>query len=755
MAKAAIAATVKIPSAQIARQAEAFCSTPAKWARGWTLNDCECDPRSGSVYLKPVWSPATYPYGKNDYQTFPVDKSLWIESGGALGRGDKAIGWAGNSTNAASTPWSAFLTSGNAIGRCRGVVLSFLWYRPADATYPLLHLYPRLDPTRYSDVGSIRYYFVPLRLTIDEQMMLTVYEYPYDTYEQFTAATINCFQKQGSYPLVVSPEDLAAKWHSVTIMSMSDDDLLVTSDILRDGGFLYRSALDRNNIFTMPEGVAGIQSNVGGLSQVQVTPLQTAATGTLKSTTLSKSGTDAVYPALKVFGWDPAMIATDRGFLTNQTIASGATGTGGFKYNIYAVTKDILGQDVETLVDPTAPTEFKDFKVELILTPTSNVSPVVNDLVVDFAQDTATVVDTGTDVAADIVEITGQSSNDGSVRFNMRLRNQDGIYNTIAERMNNQIDLDVEDQHFATLYTLNPGYDWWKTPTEGALELQWECGDGMVYLERELCARMPAYDGMLLSDALTDFMGRLGYEAARLDIEATTVRLPKKKANEKPQFKPEDGTPAVDVIKKWKEWFAGTFTCRFTAEDKFEFKSIPLDGDGFENPTISRIYYADSDSKPTADDHVVYRDAQVELLMDQYYNEIWVVGEDPRNNQPLIAVWQDKDSQTNKDSPRYVGRRLLMIVLTRCNTQEAVAGICTRLSTFYGDWGVRLTFNTRLDTQLKKDDFIEVSGVAAVWRVTDIDYGLTLQAMTNSAINSTTPPIRGMKVTAIQWPVLW
>jgi len=55
------------------------------------------------------------------------------------------------------------------------------------------------------------------------------------------------------------------------------------------------------------------------------------------------------------------------------------------------------------------------------------------------------------------------------------------------------------------------------------------------------------------------------------------------------------------------------------------------------------------------------------------------VGEDTRLNKPLIAVHQDLPSQSDKNAANYVGRRLLMIVLTRCNTMAAVTGICNRL----------------------------------------------------------------------------
>jgi len=341
------------------------------------------------------------------------------------------------------------------------------------------------------------------------------------------------------------------------------------------------------------------------------------------------------------------------------------------------------------------------------------------------------------------------------MRFNVKVRNQDGEYNDLAERIMNELTMQIDDKDFCVVYTLNPGYEWFTTPSEGALELEWECGDGMVYLQKELCAKHPAYDGQLLSDCLTEFMSRIGFDASRVDIDTTTgVYLPKKRGKEKAQFKPEDGTPAADFVKKLKEWFASTYTCRFGRTGKFEFKTIPLDGDGFEVPTIKRTYYMTHDERPANTDHVIYRKPKVELCMDEFYNEIWVVGEDKRNNKPIVAVYQDLPSQADKNSPKYVGRRLLMIVLTRLNTLDAAQAVCNRLSSFYGDWDVKLTFECQVDPELQKDDFIKINGVGATWRVRDLNYDVTQETMADGAINTASPVIRGMRVTATQWPVI-
>ena len=764
MAKAALSVIARPAQYLVSRQAECFTATPANALRTWQPDSIEMSVQSGAAFLKTLWNPDNYAYGKDDYQVAPdpaANKALWIEGNGALGRGDKSIGFAGNASYPASTPWVAFLDTTHVIGQNRGVVLSFLWYRPADDTMPGFVLYPRLDHTRTYGSGGGTVYFTPFKLTIDQQMRLNVWEYPHDNYTAFETNPLTSLTKQYTHPLRLSPEVLASRWHCISIIPMSDEDVLISSDILEGGGFVYRSAMDREkNIFLLPEGVAGIQSTVGGTGQIQVTPLETASTGTLTSPVFSKSLSNAVYPVVSVFGWSPALIATDRGLMTNQTIASGATGTGGIKYDIYSVVT-VEKAEILTLVDPSGGVEFKDFKIVLTLTPSTHVSPVINDVVIDYGEDTGTVADPTTDISNDVMQLSGQVSDDGNVRFNVKVRNQDNVYNSLAQRIMNELDVDIDGEDFVILYTLNPGFDWLKTPTQGALELNWETGDGMVYLQKELCARHPAYDGQLLSTALTEFMGRLGYDASRLDIDVTDgtiggkkILLPKKMGKDPYQFKPEDGTPAADFLKKLKEWFGPTHTMGFRQDGVFQFKYIPVVG-GLEVPTIHRTYYPLSTSKPTSDDHVVYRDAKVELVMDDFRNEIWVVGEDKRKNQPLIAVYKDEPSQTDKNSPKYVGRRLLMLMLTKCNTLEALTGICERLAIFYGEWDVRLTFNTRLDPILQKDDFIKLHGVAATWRVKDINYEASDKTMASTTINSGTPVIAGMSLTCVQWPVYW
>jgi len=671
-----------------------------------------------------------------------------MESKSALGKGDYGVAFAGNTTYPVTTPWSVYTANDpeHHLARNQGVIFSFTWHRPAVDTAPGLRFYPRVDPTRYIQSGNFYFYFSPFSLVIDSDLRLRVYEYPHDTYDPWVANYQVVMTEVYRHPLVVNAETLADKWHTLWVQPVSNDEVRVISDILLDDGFLYRSTVTRSNIPMTPIGVAGVSSNQGGIGSVNICPLTVTGTGSFKGQTQSKSASDTTYPSLKVFGWSPTIVANN-GDLDNQLVDPD-TGYGGITYKVYSVAT-VGGVETETLVPTTGGPEFKDFKVEVTLTPTLNVSPSVNDIVVDFAETTQTNTDPSVDVSADVVALQESVSSDfGSARTKIQIRNQNGIYNALAERPVNEIDFDIAGVDRATLFTLNPSYDWFKTPRQSALTLDWECGDGFAYLQRELCVQHPPYDGMLLSDALTEFIGRLGFGADRLDIDATPdVYLPKKRGKDNYLFKPEDGSCAADFLRQLHEWFRSAWTCRFDGDGKFCFKDASA-------LTVARTYYPASLYKPTPDDYVIYGDAKVELMHDQFYNEIWVVGKDPRDGRPMVVTRQNLPSQTDKNAADYVGRRLLLIAITKINRLDYLTDILTEYWKHLGVIRSRITFNTRVDPNLHEQDFISIYGVAHLWRVECITNDVQVENTASSVINSTTPVIRGAQITAIQWPTI-
>ena len=748
--KPTLSVIVKPPQKTVARHAEAFCSRPWENSRLWLSDDCYFDDKAGCVFVNPEWTPSNFAWTKADYNFEPDDDSAWIEAQDALGKGDYGVAFAGNTTYPVTTPWFVVSTNDAAhqVKRNQGVIFSFTWHRPSSDVLPNLTFYPRLDMSKWVMLGQTKIIFAPFMLAIDSDLRMRVYEYPYDTYDPWIANNLLGMTEVYRHPMVVNAQTLADKWHTLWVQPISNDEVRVVSDILQDNGFSYRSIVPRNNIQMSPAGVAAVKATQGGIGVVNICPLTMQATGTFRGPKQSKSVCDGTYPSLKVFGWSPTVINTNNGYLDNQVIDLD-TGFGGITYKIYSVVTDpATGVETETLVPTSDGPEFKNFKVEITLTPYEDVSQVINDLVVDFAEDTQTNTDPSIDASADVVSISESVSADfGSFKTKLVIRNQNGVYDSIATRPVNEIDLDIAGVDRATLFTLNPGYDWLKTPRHGALTLEWDCGDGFAYLQRELLAKHPAYDGMLLSDCLTEFMARIGYTLERVDIDATPgVYLPKKRGKDK-LFKPEDGSSAVDFLKQLHEWFQSDWTCRFDGDGRFVFKDASA-------MTVARTYYPASAYKPTPDDYVIYGDAKVELMHDQFYNEIWVVGKDTRNNKPIVMVYQDLPSQTDKNAPDYVGRRLLMIVITKANREDAVWWILYNLALHYGQIRTRVTFNTRVDPNIHEQDFIKIHGVSHLWRIQSITNDVQVSNVASSVINTTTPVIRGSQITAIQWPTV-
>lgn len=746
--KPSISVVVSPPKKTVARHAQAYCSQPWKNSRLWTSTDCYLDDKAGCAFIEPTWEPSAFPWTKDDYNLYPGDATAFMETKNALGKGDYGVAFAGNTTYPVTTTWSVITANDDErrIGRNQGVIFSFTWHRPTAAAVVGLKFFPRIDLSKYVLVGGSAFWFSPYHLAIDSNLRLRVYEYPHDEYNTFYNNHLTALTEVYRHPLVVNAETLADKWHTLWIQPVSNDEVRVISDILQGDGFSYRSIVTRNNVQMSPEGVAAVTALGGGIGSVNICPLTMEDTGSFKGPTQSKSVADTTYPSLKVFGWSPS-VETNNGDLDNQVVDPD-TGYGGITYNVYSVAT-VGGVETETLVPTTGGPEFKDFKVEVTLTPTANVSPSVNDIVVDFAETTQTNTDPSVDVSADVVALQESVSSEfGSARTKIQIRNQNGVYNAIAERPVNEIDFDIAGVDRATLFTLNPSYDWFKTPRQSALTLDWECGDGFAYLQRELCAQHPPYDGMLLSDALTEFMGRLGFGADRLDIDATPgVYLPKKRGKDNYLFKPEDGSCAADFLKQLHEWFKSDWTCRFDGDGKFCFKDA-------STLTVARTYYPASAYKPTPDDYVIYGDAKVELMHDQFYNEIWVVGKDPRNGKPMVVTRQNLPSQTDKNAPDYVGRRLLMLAITKINRLDYLKQLLDEYWKHLGVIRSRITFNTRVDPNLHEQDFIRIYGVASLWRVESITNDVQVDNVASSVINSTTPVIRGAQITAIQWPTI-
>ena len=276
----------------------------------------------------------------------------------------------------------------------------------------------------------------------------------------------------------------------------------------------------------------------------------------------------------------------------------------------------------------------------------------------------------------------------------------------------NEIDYDVGGEDRAVLYTLNPRFDLWQAPTKSALEIEWECADGFGLLKQEIVANHPAYDGMVLSDALTAFMERIGWPAAMLDIDATpNARLGKKRTSGKFQFKPENGTMAIDFIRTLHDLFGFEYVYRFDKDGKFQFKE--------PSTASSRTFYMSENA--LADGYYVQRGSQVEFMMNEFYNELQVFGKDNRTGKIISAIEKNTGSQTDPNAFDYIGRRKLAVYWTNFNRQEEINWATYELWKKFGKIRCRFTFTTKFDPTLREGDFIQFNGDIRLWKITSMN----------------------------------
>lgn len=721
MARIDMSVKIRPPQSIISRNVEAYCSSPADNWRNFVFSNTYVDDFSQCVMLKHSNNPEKYPWGKGDYDLSPNADTKWIEASDVNSRGGKSIGWSGTPLN---TPWTIY-TSTN-IDMLRGVNVSILWHRSSGEVNPSIEIFPRINTSVTTTINGRTYGFCPFHFQIDSENNFIVKEYPYDDYTAFnTAADTSLLQEVYSHALVTSPTGLGSKWMRFWIQPLSSSDLLVTSNVLSGGGFVYRSALERENINMFPRGKTGVRCLSGGLSQVQITPTDYEETGTFMGDVIFKQETNDEYPTVNVFGWSKST-----GFLDNVVIPAGSS-VGGISFKI-------INPATMEEIPATGTPEFGSFMYKITMEADGNVTPVVNDVVCTFEQELGTDLSDEIDVSEDVISIRDNDSSEfAGYSADIVIRNTDGIYNNIALRPANEIDVDIDGVDRAVLYTLNPSYEMFSTPMQGALKLEWACGDGFELLKNTLVFAHPPYDGQLVSSAITDFAKRVGIPEAKLDIAETTgVYLPKKRYNEDFQFKPVDGSTAFDFLQQLQEWFTGVWTLRFSGDGKLTLEDT-------SSVVIAKTYYM----TPTAGQFQVYQKPKVELMHDQFYNEIWVVGKDYRSGKSITAAYVNKPSQSDQSADDYVGKRNLMIVVTRINSQEILNWICSELTKFHGVIRARMTFKTKFDPSIRVGNYIKINEFASTWKIQSV----------STNIEHTTEDQNGnvhdCEITAIQWPV--
>ncbi|MCB5245210.1 MAG: hypothetical protein LHW61_00975 [Candidatus Cloacimonetes bacterium] len=698
---------------------ESYLQAIGRNVRGLSLDNTYAEEISRTIMLTPMINSAETAWTKSNY-TFSPGADSFIEGRDGFGDRGYYIGYADTPTQS----WSAYLNASTLIGADVGLSFSLFWSPPTNEFTPYIEFFPRIDYSKSAEIYGRTYYFSPFCIVIDNRAVISVYEYEYDTYDVFLTNPAIMMTKTAQFPLLTGSGVLGNAWIFLTIIPVEPDGFVIKSPQLKDGGALYFSNIQRENLKLFPKGSAGIRSVYGGLSMFNIVPVTYPASGTIIGPPMSKRELNS----------SPVSITEDAWLPSGTYISS-----------------EIIDPVTQEPVD----TEFKDFTYKLTLNTSLNThSPVIHWIKTNINGETSNPTISEVDISDDVISIKESTSVDlMGYKASIKLRNRNGIYNELALRPLNQIDINYHGEDRAVVYTLNPSFNWWESPTEEALFIEWECGDEWVRLNKQLVASEPAYDGINIKTAITNYLQRRGYQLSDIDIEDIDFTLPASRSTQDKFFKPEDGKPASDFLRTLYERFLSNWIMRFTESGKFYLHSAPAPTD------IRRIFYLSRDEanaamfeeeEPVEEDYeyFVYGPANVSFDYESYYNEIIVIGYNDTLQRPIVAYWLDKDSQINEEYLYYVGERRLMIIPTRFNNEAILQWILDQARIFYGKMRRKITFKTKIDNKLKPGDFIQFYGSSLVWKVLSMD-----SEIASNVVDTRKGDSHQLTINAIQWPI--
>jgi len=709
-------------------------------ARGLKLDKCIVEPLARVVMLSPQYEASSYEWDKTHWDLWP-DEDNFLEARDAMGDDGYYIGWAGG----ISTAWAAYLNSSTLIEADRGIVFNIYWQPPQANLAPYIELFPRLDLTRSAILNGYTYYFCPIIITLDAQATLTVYEYEYDTYSVFESNPAKLLTKTHQHSLLLSPAQLQRSWVSLTLIPIENDGFVLKSPHLEGGGFVYFSKIKRETVKMFPEGSAGIRSIYGGLSMFNLYPVDFETEGTVIGPPMSKREEDKRPVSISIDGWTPS-------------------GTGYVGIAINPETEEPIEVYTDEETEETYCDPFRDYTYKVTLTGNGKVSPVIYWVDASIEGEGEDKTPTDIDITSDVI-VTEQTTEDlTGYSATVKLRNLNGVYNELLYRPINEIDFDVGGQDRAILYTLNPQFNWWQTPRQEALWIEWQCGDAWVRLQDILCGQEPAYDGLDLKTAVETFLLRQGFEASEISVheDAADIILPEKRGSNDYIFKPEAGRPAADFLRDLHDNFCSTWVMYFDGQRVFHLEPV--------DTTPKRTYYLSHDEAVAAfaEDYAAWEageleeepqqidytyfvlgSAQVRFNHEDFANEIWVLGWDDATKRPLAAVYLDVQSQIDEDYVFYTGSRQMIIVeCPLINNQEVLQWICDQLAAYFGRIRRTISFKTKYDPTLRPTDLITFRGSDLMFRVASIT--------TNIGPNTwgrNTGDIVDCTIEAIEWPV--
>jgi hypothetical protein len=227
--------------------------------------------------------------------------------------------------------------------------------------------------------------------------------------------------------------------------------------------------------------------------------------------------------------------------------------------------------------------------------------------------------------------------------------------------------LSVDETPRTTFYASDPEY----VEFEGTYQVKWNnCENRLLKLKHFMLSDAYVFDGMLHTDAVQLLLNIAGVPDADMTITADPLGrvLPEPEEGEEALFRFSNGTTAFDAIKYICDVFSG-WTIHIDGSGKFVYEDLRG-----SKEASAVLYKAISAEQPDID--VQSMGHNTKLDSSQYYNQIWVVGEDEEGN-VLFSYWEDPAgwvlTERLTQVYEYVGeRRKLVYIDPALTTQAAV-----------------------------------------------------------------------------------
>lgn len=255
-------------------------------------------------------------------------------------------------------------------------------------------------------------------------------------------------------------------------------------------------------------------------------------------------------------------------------------------------------------------------------------------------------------------------------------------------------------------------------------QLEWlGCENRLAKLRKVMISDARVYDGLIHTDVVKELLETAGVTSAHYSITTDPLSrtLPEAVEDEAPLYRFSNGTTVWEAIDHICRTFSGW---HMYLNRSGVFCYDPCD------TTTSKASFVEGGSGASSSFLSAVNRREMEWVTDveeqQYYNEIWVVGEDEEQN-TLIGFWQLDTWTLSASFPsgepdQSVGeRRPLIYIDPALNTQDAVDAALDVLKTNHGTPRYIATMKSGFDEDLLPGDYVTIASMnAGDWQIQTI-----------------------------------